>query len=149
MGHPLPDPPYARDPLPLPVNVSPWSPAPADVRASATRSLAACVACVMLHRFRPYDESHPWGGDGTLPQITPTITAEPGPRGITVNTVDPGPVQTGYIEGELLERVVPMFALGRLGEPDDPARLLSWPATDEAAWITGQVIGSEGGFRFT
>ncbi|MFE1102465.1 SDR family oxidoreductase [Nocardiopsis alba] len=86
---------------------------------------------------------------GALAQITPTIAAELGPRGITVNTVNPGPVQTGYIEGELLERVVPMFALGRLGEPDDPARLLSWLATDEAAWITGQVISSEGGFRFT
>lgn len=86
---------------------------------------------------------------GALAQITPTIAAELGPRGITVNTVNPGPVQTGYIEGDLLERVVPMFALGRLGEPDDPARLLSWLATDEAAWITGQVISSEGGFRFT
>lgn len=86
---------------------------------------------------------------GALAQITPTIAAELGPRGITVNTVNPGPVQTGYIEGELLERVMPMFALGRLGEPDDPARLLSWLATDEAAWITGQVISSEGGFRFT
>lgn len=58
-------------------------------------------------------------------------------------------MRTSHIEGELLEPVVPMFALGRLGEPDDPARLLSWPATDEAGWITGQVISSEGGFRFT
>ena len=86
---------------------------------------------------------------GALAQITPTIAAELGPAGITVNTVNPGPVQTGYIEGELLDRVVPVFALGRLGEPDDPARLLAWLATDEAAWITGQVISSEGGFRFT
>jgi 3-oxoacyl-[acyl-carrier protein] reductase len=31
--------------------------------------------------------------------------------------------------------------------PDDPARLISWLATDEAAWVTGQVIDSEGGFR--
>lgn len=86
---------------------------------------------------------------GALSQITPTIAAELGPAGITVNTVDPGPVRTGYIEGELLDRVVPVFALGRLGEPDDPARLPAWPATDEAAWITGQGISSEGGFRFT
>ncbi|MBR8744500.1 SDR family oxidoreductase [Nocardiopsis sp. MG754419] len=86
---------------------------------------------------------------GALAQITPTIAAELGPQGITVNTVNPGPVQTGYIEGDLLEKVVPMFALGRLGRPDDPARLLSWLATDEASWITGQVISTEGGFRFT
>jgi NAD(P)-dependent dehydrogenase (short-subunit alcohol dehydrogenase family) len=33
------------------------------------------------------------------------------------------------------------------GTPDDPARLIAWLVTDEAAWITGQVINSEGGFR--
>ena len=36
---------------------------------------------------------------------------------------------------------------GRWGDPDDPARLIAWLATDEAAWITGQVINTEGGFR--
>ncbi|PRX98641.1 hypothetical protein CLV72_104219 [Allonocardiopsis opalescens] len=40
----------------------------------------------------------------------------------------------------------PMFPFGRYGEPDDPARLIAWPATDEARWITGQVIDTEGGF---
>jgi 3-oxoacyl-[acyl-carrier protein] reductase len=39
------------------------------------------------------------------------------------------------------------FPGGRWGTPDDPARLIAWLATDEAAWITGQVINSEGGFR--
>jgi NAD(P)-dependent dehydrogenase (short-subunit alcohol dehydrogenase family) len=36
---------------------------------------------------------------------------------------------------------------GRWGTPDDPARLIAWLATDEAAWITGQIINTEGGFR--
>ena len=35
----------------------------------------------------------------------------------------------------------------RWGAPDDPARLIAWLVTDEAAWITGQVINTEGGFR--
>ena len=39
------------------------------------------------------------------------------------------------------------FPQGRWGTPDDPARLIAWLVTDEAAWITGQVINSEGGFR--
>lgn len=39
------------------------------------------------------------------------------------------------------------FPGGQWGTPDDPARLVAWLATDEAGWITGQVINSEGGFR--
>jgi 3-oxoacyl-[acyl-carrier protein] reductase len=41
---------------------------------------------------------------------------------------------------------VPGFALGRVGEPGDVARLVAFLASEEAAWITGQVIHSEGGF---
>lgn len=83
-----------------------------------------------------------------IAQITPTLAAELGPANITVNTVNPGPVQTGYIEPDLMEKVVPMFALGRVGAADDPARLLSWLATEEARWITGQVISTDGGFGY-
>ena len=39
------------------------------------------------------------------------------------------------------------FPQGKWGTPDDPARLIAWLATDEAAWITGQTINTEGGFR--
>ena len=39
-----------------------------------------------------------------------------------------------------------MFPQGRWGEPADAARLINWLLTDEARWITGQVINSEGGF---
>jgi 3-oxoacyl-[acyl-carrier protein] reductase len=37
--------------------------------------------------------------------------------------------------------------VGRWGEPDDAARLVAWLCSDEASWITAQVIDSEGGFR--
>jgi 3-oxoacyl-[acyl-carrier protein] reductase len=52
----------------------------------------------------------------------------------------------------LLERgadvlVHPAMPLGRWGSPDDAARLIAWLCTDDAGWITGQVIDSEGGFR--
>ncbi|WP_245566667.1 SDR family oxidoreductase [Thermocrispum agreste] len=42
--------------------------------------------------------------------------------------------------------VEPMFPFGRFGQPDGAARLLAWLMTDEARWITGQVMHSEGGF---
>ncbi|KUP98126.1 SDR family oxidoreductase [Thermobifida cellulosilytica] len=85
---------------------------------------------------------------GALAAITPSVAAELARRGITVNTVNPGPVQTGYITRELMDRLRPMLPFGRCGFPDDPARLVAWLATDEARWITGQVIHSEGGFTY-
>ncbi|UOE18829.1 SDR family oxidoreductase [Thermobifida halotolerans] len=85
---------------------------------------------------------------GALAAITPSVAAELARRGITVNTVNPGPVQTGYMTRELVELLLPMLPFGRYGFPDDPARLIAWLVTDEARWITGQVISSEGGFTW-
>ena len=77
---------------------------------------------------------------------TLTISDELIDAGITVNTVNPGPVDTGYVTEADREATAAMFPKGRWGEPDDPARLITWLLTDEARWITGQVISSEGGF---
>ena len=78
--------------------------------------------------------------------LTLTISDELIDAGITVNTVNPGPVDTGYVTEEDREATAVMFPQGRWGEPDDAARLITWLLTDEARWITGQVINSEGGF---
>lgn len=78
--------------------------------------------------------------------VTTTLADELADHGVRVNTVNPGPVDTGYLKEEEWRAVASMFPLGRWGRPDDPARLIAWLLTDEAAWITGQVIDSEGGF---
>jgi 3-oxoacyl-[acyl-carrier protein] reductase len=78
--------------------------------------------------------------------ITATIAHQLAPRGITVNTVDPGPVNTGYLDGAAGEELLHLFPFGRLGEPDDPARLIAWLVGEEARWVTGQVITTDGGF---
>ena len=78
--------------------------------------------------------------------VTLTISEELIDAGITVNTVNPGPVDTGYVTEEIRQATAAMFPQGRWGEPDDAARLITWVLTDEARWITGQVISSEGGF---
>ena len=78
--------------------------------------------------------------------VTLTISDELIDAGITVNTVNPGPVDTGYVTEEIRQATAAMFPQGRWGEPDDPARLITWLLTDEARWVTGQVISSEGGF---
>ena len=88
---------------------------------------------------------------GALASITQTLADQLADRGITLNTVNPGPVDTGYAafadQPDVHEIVRRHFPRGRWGVPDDPARLIAWLVTDEAAWITGQVINTEGGFR--
>jgi 3-oxoacyl-[acyl-carrier protein] reductase len=84
---------------------------------------------------------------GALASITRTLADQLADQAITLNTVNPGPVDTGYAPPEAHEAVRRRFPQRRWGAPDDPARLIAWLVTDEAAWITGQVINTEGGFR--
>jgi 3-oxoacyl-[acyl-carrier protein] reductase len=84
---------------------------------------------------------------GALAAITTTLSDTLIDRGITVNCVNPGPVDTGWATPELFEAVKNRLPLGRWGEPDDPARLIAWLVSDEGRWVTGQVLNSEGGFR--
>ncbi|OYN89143.1 SDR family oxidoreductase [Parenemella sanctibonifatiensis] len=89
-----------------------------------------------------------------LAGMTASVAAWLIERGIGLNTVNPGPVNTGYLDDdtrdrpqEALDWVRSQFPQGRVGKPDDPARLIAWLATDDARWIVGEVINSEGGFR--
>jgi 3-oxoacyl-[acyl-carrier protein] reductase len=84
---------------------------------------------------------------GALASVTATLADELAAAGITVNAVNPGPVDTGYAPPDAHAAVAARFPGRRWGEPDDPARLIAWLATDEAAWVTGQVVNTEGGFR--
>ena len=84
---------------------------------------------------------------GALVGITASLADALADRGITVNTVNPGPTDTDYVDQATRERVATRFPGGRWGAPDDAARLVAWLSTDDAAWVTGQVINSEGGFR--
>ena len=60
-------------------------------------------------------------------------------KGITVNAVDPGPTNTGWITEELKHHLVWKFPQGKVGEPVDAARLI-FLVSEEAKWVTGQVI---------
>lgn len=85
---------------------------------------------------------------GAIEAFTVTLAAEVAPRGITVNAVDPGPTDTGWISAdpELKRALVENAPFGRAGRPDDAARLIAFLASDAAGWITGQVMHSRGGF---
>lgn len=82
---------------------------------------------------------------GALHQVTRSLAAHLMPRGITVNCVDPGPNDTGYADADLRAKVAAHIPGGRWGTPVDAARLVAWLVSDEADWVTGQVIASDGG----
>jgi 3-oxoacyl-[acyl-carrier protein] reductase len=82
-----------------------------------------------------------------LDAFTITFADEVGKHGITVNAVDPGPTDTGWMTQQNRRELLPRHSLGRLGQPEDAARLVAFLASSEADWITGQIIRSRGGFR--
>ena len=82
---------------------------------------------------------------GALQQATATLADELADRRITVNAVNPGPTDTGW--GLADQDPAGTMPAGRWGEPDDAARLVAWLCSDDARWITGQTLNSEGGFR--
>ncbi len=70
---------------------------------------------------------------------------ELGPYGITVNVVAPGPVQTGYITPEMEEKLRSEIPLRRVGQPEDVADVIVFLASEQARWVTGQLIYVDGG----
>ncbi len=82
---------------------------------------------------------------GAIHQLTMSLSAHLISRKITVNTVNPGATDTGWADGELYEFIRAANPQGRWGEPEDAARLIGWLATDDAQWMTGQILNSNGG----
>lgn len=82
---------------------------------------------------------------GGIDALTVTLSAELAPRGITVNAIDPGVTDTGWIPPELKRSFETESPMGRVGQPSDAARLVRFLASDDARWITGQIIRSRGG----
>jgi 3-oxoacyl-[acyl-carrier protein] reductase len=83
---------------------------------------------------------------GALHQVTGSVAVHLMPRGITVNCVNPGPNDTGYADDATRAAVAAAIPGRRWGTPADAARLVAWLVSDEAAWVTGQVLASDGGW---
>ena len=108
-------------------------------------NLSTTVTRMLLPNYGAYAASK-----GAVEQLTRVFAKEVGSRGITVNVVSPGPTHTElFTRGkseETIQRLAAMSAFGRIAEPEDIARVVVFLASDEAAWITGQNIGANGGF---
>jgi 3-oxoacyl-[acyl-carrier protein] reductase len=82
-----------------------------------------------------------------LESYSRSAAAELGPYGITVNIVFPGPVQSGYIPPEAEATLVKDIPLKRIGRPEDIANAVVFFASEQAGWITGQLLFVHGGHR--
>jgi 3-oxoacyl-[acyl-carrier protein] reductase len=78
-------------------------------------------------------------------QFTRVLAKELGARQITVNAVAPGATETDMVPDVAREVVPKQTPLGRLGQPEDIADVVAFIASEEARWITGQIIGANGG----
>ena len=76
-----------------------------------------------------------------------------GPKGMRVNTIAPGGVETegthsaGIVGSDFETRMISGTPLGRLGQPDDIAKVAVFLASDDSAWVTGERLAVSGGFR--
>jgi len=76
-----------------------------------------------------------------------SAAVELGKYGITVNVVAPGPTQSGYITPAAEAEITQKTPLGRMGRPEDVADVIVFLASEQARWLTGQLLYAGGGWR--
>jgi len=93
------------------------------------------------------------GTKGAVDAITRSLAKELGPRGIRVNAINPGMVETegvraaGIAESDMRKQVEAQTPLGRIGQPEDIATAAVFFASPDSAWITGETLTVAGGYR--
>ena len=90
-------------------------------------------------------QSHYVAAKGGVVALTRALAFELGPHGVRANVVAPGPTKTRMLSTEIPESFVDTVPLRRLGVPDDVAGAVAYLLSDDAAWVTGQVLGVNGG----
>ncbi|MBU4226812.1 SDR family oxidoreductase [bacterium] len=78
-------------------------------------------------------------------RFTNSLSLEVAGLEITVNSVDPGPTDTGWMSRELKSEILENAPMKRLGQPMDAANLIELLISEKSQWITGQIIHSRGG----
>ena len=83
---------------------------------------------------------------GAVETLTYTLSQKIASKGITINAVNPGPNDTGWMDDDFRNSLTDRFPMKRMGKPEDTAKLIGFLVSEDAEWITGQIIHSEGGF---
>jgi 3-oxoacyl-[acyl-carrier protein] reductase len=90
---------------------------------------------------------------GAVDTLTKSLANELGPRKIRVNAINPGMIETegvhaaGFIGSDFHKQAEAQTPLGRIGVPDDVAKVAVFLASDDSGWITGQTLPTAGGYR--
>jgi len=89
----------------------------------------------------------PYGASkGALDRIVIAAARELGPRNISANVLNPGPVDTGWMDDAIREEVLQRQPTGRLGTPADVAGTVAFLLSPAGRWVSGQLIKADGGF---
>ncbi|WP_151082488.1 SDR family oxidoreductase [Nocardioides cynanchi] len=89
----------------------------------------------------------PYGASkGALDRIVISAARELGPLGIAANTLNPGPIDTGWMNEDIRQAVLDRQPLGRLGEPADIADVVAFLVSEPGRWVSGQLLQVDGGF---
>jgi 3-oxoacyl-[acyl-carrier protein] reductase len=108
-------------------------------------NFSSSVTRLMLPTYGTYSATK-----AAVEQLTRVFAKEVGTKGITVNSISPGPVNTELFKQgkneEVIKRLASMSAFNRIGEPEDIAKIVLFLVDDDSKWITGQNIGVNGGF---
>ena len=89
----------------------------------------------------------PYGASkGALDRIVISAARELGPMGISANAVNPGPVDTGWMDDDVRRAVLADQPRGRLGEPADIADVVAFLVSQPGRWVSGQLLHVDGGF---
>ncbi|RCW46053.1 enoyl-ACP reductase-like protein [Halopolyspora algeriensis] len=89
----------------------------------------------------------PYGASkGALDRIVISAARELGPRGISANVVNPGPIDTGWMDDGLRGSLTEHHPLGRLGTPTEIAGVVSFLVSGEGRWVSGQLLHTDGAF---
>jgi 3-oxoacyl-[acyl-carrier protein] reductase len=92
----------------------------------------------------------PYGvSKGALDRIVVSAARELAPRGISANSLNPGPIDTGWMDDGTRETLTGMQPGGRLGEPADVAEVVAFLVSPQGRWVTGQVLLADGGFSIS
>ncbi|MFC8288199.1 SDR family oxidoreductase [Streptomyces cyaneofuscatus] len=115
---------------------------PGEPGASAGAGAGRIVALTSDHTVGnlPYGASK-----GALDRITLAAAHELAHLGVTANVVNPGPVDTGWMNDELRDAIAQGTPLGRLGTPQDTAHLVDFLCSPQGQWVNGQLLKSNGG----
>lgn len=89
----------------------------------------------------------PYGASkGALDRIIISAARELGPLGISANVLNPGPIDTGWMDDAIRDNLTGMQPMGRLGQPADVAAVVAFLVSPEGRWVSGQLLNADGGF---